>query len=178
MAQIFADVFATANITVKICGFLCTAYILANICAKNNGKICRYFCDRKYYRKFLHKYMRKNLQKNIRQFLRCAKITKNIYGNFCRALRFSQKITGKKVRAPIWLCHMRSPDQMRNDKDLICDFLQFKEIEGKIAPYTCVCLGVVNAVPVEQEVCLGCRSVFLLPWGCFGGCIRVFTSIW
>ena len=37
MAQIFADVFRTANITVKTCDFLCTAYIFANICAKNNG---------------------------------------------------------------------------------------------------------------------------------------------
>ena len=40
MEQIFANVFTTANITVNICGFLCTAYIFGtNICGKISIKI-------------------------------------------------------------------------------------------------------------------------------------------
>ena len=39
-----------------------------------------------------------------------------------------------------YLRHLRSPGQFENVKDLICDFLKFKEIEGKIVPDTLLSL--------------------------------------
>ena len=47
----YADIFATAIIIVKIYVFFYTANILKKIFLQTNyGKICRHFCDRKYYR--------------------------------------------------------------------------------------------------------------------------------
>ena len=114
MAQIFADIFVTANITVKMCSFLCTAYIFSNICTKNKGKICGYFCNCKYYPKILPYFPHhinfcificKNLQKKYMViFVLCKNYRKYSWKFFAERKNFRKKLREKirkKVRHPI-----------------------------------------------------------------------------
>ena len=82
--------------------------------------------------------------------------------------------------------HLRSPGQFENVKDLICDFLVFREIKENCLSFKEIasqneCFGVVNAVPKEQGVCLGCLKggfyCLRVFWGMLGG-VSVLSELY